>query len=312
MRRTPPTLLFALFSALILAVVAILPATAQETDISFSSEKIDSYGFPELLVTFNGAGFDVPTEIEAGYHVVVLEPGEGIAAYVDFMQPPAGLAHDEAVEIAFQAGAMDIVEPGWIFGGGSYAFENTATRFIVYLAPGEWQIAASWQIDEDGAEETMELYPLAVTEPGVSSAGEMDPEPDIVMEMNDFAFGGLDVTIPAGPTLFEVTNVGEQPRQMVLFRTDRELTSDDYAAWFASMAPPATPAAGTPPAVATPVFEPFAMTWVGYAALTSPGYSTWIELDLEPGIYTATSWVIDPETGAPALLLGMVQSFVVE
>jgi hypothetical protein len=308
--RTPPKLLLALISALIVVAVAIVPASAQDVDISFSSEKIDSYGFPELHVAFNGTTFDVPSEVEAGYHVVVLEPGDGFAAYVDFMQPPAGLSHEEMVEKALRAGAWDEVEPGWVFGGGSYAFENKATRFIVYLEPGEWQIAASWQIDEDGAEETMELYPLTVTDHGVSTAGEMDPEADVVMELNDFSFGGLDTAIPTGPTLFEVTNVGEQPRQMVLFRTDRALTSDDYAAWFASMEP-ATPAAGTPDA-ATPVFEPFTMTWVGYAALTSPGYSTWIELDLEPGIYTATSWVIDPETGAPALLLGMVQSFVVE
>ena len=131
---------------------------------------------------------------------------------------------------------------------------------------------------------------MSVSDYGVSSAGEMDPEPDVVMELNDIAFGGLDEPVAAGPTLFEVQNVGEQPRQMVLFRTDREVTSDDFAGWFASME------SGTPPA------DPFTMTWVGYAALTSPGYSTWIELDLDPGTYTATSWVVDPETGMPALL----------
>lgn len=146
----------------------------------------------------------------------------------------------------------------------------------------------------------MELYLLTVTEFGVSSAQEMNPGSDVVMELNDIEFGGLDQTIPAGPTLFEVANVGEQPRQMVLFRTDRALTSDDFEEWFGAME------SGTPPA------DPFEMTWVGYAALTSPGYSTWIELDLVPGTYTATSWVVDPETGMPALLLGMVQSFEVE
>ena len=64
---------------------------------------------------------------------------------------------------------------------------------------------------------------------------------------------------------------------MVLFRTDRALTSDDYAGWFASISS------------GTPAPPPFEMTWVGHAALTSPGFSTWIELDLEPGTYTATS-----------------------
>ncbi len=299
-----PRILTSLLGILLLATISVLPASAQvdAVDISFSNEKIDSYGFPELLVTFNGSEFEVPAEVEAGYHVVVLTPSADTAVYVDFMQPADGLAQDEMVETAFQAAAMDVVEPGWTFGGGSYAFENTPTRFIVRLDPGEWQIAASWQLDEDGAEETMTLNPLTVTEHGASSAGKMNPEPDVVMELNDVAFGGLDAAIPTGPTLFEVRNIGEQPRQMVLFRTDRALTSDDYAEWFASMESQA----------ATPAPPPFEMTWVGYAALTSPGYSTWIELDLEPGTYTATSWVIDAETGAPALLLGMVQSFVVE
>ena len=294
--------LHALIGALLLAGFLLTPASAQVegVDISFSSEIVDSYGYPELHVTFNGETFEVPTEVEAGYHVVVLTPTEDTAVYVDFMQPPAGLSHEEAVDIALQAAAMDVVEPGWVFGGGSYAFMNTTTRFIVYLEPGEWQIAASWQLDENGAEEIMELYPLHVGDFGASTAGEMDPEPGVVMEMVDTAFEGIPASIPAGPTLFEVRNVGEQPRQMVLFRTDRALTSDDFADFFASMES------------ATPAAPAFTMTWVGYAALTSPGYSTWIELDLEPGTYTATSWVIDPETGMPALLLGMVQSFTVE
>ena len=292
----------ALVGALLLAGYLLTPASAQveAIDISFSSEIIDSYGFPELPITFNGETFEVPSEVEAGYHVVVLTPSADTAVYVDFMQPPAGLSHEEAVEAALQAAAMDVVEPGWVFGGGSYALMNTPTRFIVHLEPGEWQIAASWQLDEEGAEEIMELHPLTVGEDGASSAGEMDPEPGVVMEMVDTAFEGIPATIPSGPTLFEVRNVGEQPRQMVLFRTDRALTSDDFADWFASMES------------ATPAAPAFQLTWVGYAALTSPGYSTWIELDLEPGTYTATSWVVDPESGMPALLLGMVQSFTVE
>lgn len=298
--RAPLRFLRLTIAVILLALTGIVPATAQEIDISFSSEKIDSYGFPEILITFKGSEFEAPTEIEAGYHVVVLTPSADTAVYVDFMQPAEGLSEDEMVETALRAAAMDEVEPGWTFGGGSYAMQNTPTRFIVRLDPGEWQIAASWQLDEDGAEETMTLNPLTVTDSGASTAGEMDPEPDVVMELNDIEFGGLDAAVPTGPTLFEVRNVGEQPRQMVLFRTDRALTSDDFAEWFASFE------TGTPPA------QPFTMTWVGYAALTSPGYSTWIELDLEPGTYTATSWVVDPETGAPALLLGMVQSFEVE
>lgn len=293
--------LTACFALLMLLVLTIAPASAQDADILFSHDKIDGYGFPELAITFNGTTFETPSQVTAGYHTVVLTPGEGFAVYADFMQVPAGLSHEEAVDLALQAGAMDETSPGWTYGGGSYAFANTTIKFVVNLDAGEWQIAASFMAEAEGAEEIMELHPLTVIPAATATPQPVDgPTADVIMTLEDITFGGLEGPVAAGPTLFEVRNTGEQPRQMVLFRTDRALTSDDFAAWFAAME------SGTPPAA------PFAMTWVGYAALTSPGYSTWIELDLEPGTYTATSWVIDPETGMPALLLGMVQSFEVE
>lgn len=66
---------------LLLLIATALPASAQveAVDIAFSSEKIGSYGFPELLVTFNGSEFEVPTAVEAGYHVVVLTPSADTA-----------------------------------------------------------------------------------------------------------------------------------------------------------------------------------------------------------------------------------------
>jgi hypothetical protein len=51
---------------------------------------------------------------------------------------------------------------------------------------------------------------------------------------------------------------------------------------------------------------------VGYAALQSGGYTTWQEFDLEPGTYAITCFIIDPATGVPHLLDGMVTTFVVE
>ena len=285
---------------LLLVLLAVAPVSAQDVDIAFTHEQIDAYGFPELAITFNGTSFDVPEEVTAGYQTVVLTPGDGFAVYADFMQVPEGIPHEEAVDLALQAGAMDVTSPGWVYGGGSYAFANQTIKFVVNLEPGDWHIAASYMADEEGAEEIMELHPLTVTAPAAGSPMPVDgPTAGVIMTLEDVAFGGLEGPVAAGSTLFEVRNTGEQPRQMVLFRTDRALTPEDFEAWFAAGD------SGTPAAV------PFTATWVGYAALTSPGYSTWIELDLEPGTYTATSWVIDPESGMPALLLGMVQSFEV-
>ena len=53
------------------------------------------------------------------------------------------------------------------------------------------------------------------------------------------------------------------------------------------------------------------LTWVGYAAILSPGQTIWEEFDFEPGNYLAVSYILDPEAGLPAFLLGMVQPFTV-
>lgn len=289
-------------SLAVLAAVSSTPVAAQNQNIdpAFSSEKIDTYDLPEFEIAFNGSGFDVPTELVAGYHVVTQTAGPNAASYAALMQPPAGLSEADATAIALNAAANDVVEEGWVFGGGSYALPGSEVKYILDLEPGEWKVAASWQPEGEDAVETLELYPLTVTAAEGTPAATVVPEADVTMELNDVAFGGLDGPIAAGPTLFDVTNVGAAPRQMVLFRTSTELTSEDFERIFASFE------TGTPDAM----WEE--SVWVGYTALASPGHGTMIELDLEPGIYTATSWVIDPETGAPALLLGMVQSFTVE
>lgn len=285
-------------------------AGAQSIEPAYTSDIIDALGLPTIEIVHTANGFQVPTTITAGLHTVILRAETDLVLYADFMQFPAGLSLEEATPIALAAGGSDMVEPGWTFGGGNNADAHSELRFVVDLPAGDWVIATSTY--NDTTEEVMVLHPLAVTAPvplasPVASpmaspmvAQSARPEGDVVMQLNDVAFGGIPETISAGATFFEITNIGKQPRQMVLFRTPRALTAEDFATMFANRQ------AGTPDPIWT------ATVWVGYAALLSPGFTQWVEFDLEPGIYTATSWVIDPETEMPALLLGMVQSFTVE
>lgn len=285
-------------------------AGAQSIEPAYTSQVIDALGLPELEIVHTAAGYQVPTTTTAGLHTVILRSETDLVLYADFMQYPADLSLEEATPIALAAGGSDVVQPGWTFGGGNNVDAHSELRFIVDLPAGEWVIATSTY--NDTTDEVMVLHPFPITAPvplASPVASPMaspvvtkpaPPEGDVVMQLKDVAFGGIPETLPAGTTFFEITNVGEQPRQMVLFRTPRALTSDDFAAMFANRQ------AGTPDPIWT------ATVWVGYAALLSPGFTQWVELDLEPGIYTATSWVIDPVTEMPALLLGMVQSFTVE
>lgn len=280
-----------------LTVTGGVSAQIEQVDPSFTNTRIGSYGLPTLEASGSAEGFTFSTtEAAAGKLHVVLESSEGVAVYLDFMQMPEGLDAETATEQALLMGRDDVPSEGWTYGGGSYAFEGGSAEFIVDLTPGVWQLAASYQ--PDGGEEVMTLTPFTVKE-ATPAADATALVPDVTLELQDVAFGLSAETVPTGPQIWHVTNTGEQPRQMVLFRTKRALTSEDFARFFQEME------AGTPSA------EFLESVWVGYTAVASPGYGTYLELDLEPGIYTATSWVIDAETQTPALLLGMVQSFTV-
>ena len=291
---------FALFALL---MVGLLAGSAGQTgaqedsgiDPAFSNTILTTLGYPEIVIEANEEGFTVPSEISSGYLQVTLDSLPDSASYVDFMQPAEGLETAEATELALQSGRDDIAHEGWVYAGGSYAVSGGSVSFIVKLSPGQWQVAASHQIGE--GEEIMTLYPLTVTDSGEAGS---EPPADVTIELNDVEFLGLDAPVAAGPQLYKVTNVGDAPRQMVLFNSPREITVEDYEAFFASFE------TGTPgPDVMTQ------LVWVGYTAILSPGQTVWIELDLAPGIYTPTSWVVDPATGAPALLLGMIANFEV-
>lgn len=280
-------------------------AGAQEADPAFSSAIIDALGLPETEIVLTADGFQVPTEVEAGLRTVILRSEADLLLYADFMQLPAGLSLVDATPIAFDAAANDLIPPGWTFAGGNNVDPHAELRFVVDLPAGDWTIATSTY--NETTEEVMVLHPLTVTPAsGASPAATpatattaTGPEGDLTIVLKDVAFEGIPETVTAGPTLVRVENAGTQPRQMVLFRTPRALTSDDFATMFAAME------TGTPDPLWTQAI------WVGYAAVLSPGFTQWVEFDLEPGIYTATSWTIDAEANAPALLLGMVQSFTV-
>lgn len=296
-----------LFGALLLGLIALGPglrtvsAQIEQIQPAFSNTEIGTYGLPTLEAHGGMSGFTFSaTEVNAGKLHVVLSADEGTAVYLDFMQVPDGLDAATATEQALLMARDDVPSEGWTYGGGSFSAGGVPVEFIVDLAPGEWHLAASYMPDTENAgdEEIMTLTPFMVHEATPAATG--DVETDVTLELQDVAFGLSSATVATGPQIWHVTNTGEQPRQMVLFKTPRAFTSEDFATFFAAME------TGTPPA------EFMSMIWVGYTAVASPGFGTWLELDLEPGTYTATSWVIDPETQMPALLLGMVQSFTVE
>lgn len=290
----------------VLFVGSVGPLAAQEpqTDASFSKVVLATYGLPEITITQREDGYDAPREVAAGRYLIELASRPGLSAYLNLVQPPAGLSEEEADEQLLSAARYDVPVEGWTYGGGTFAFGGDRAWVALDLSPGEWAWGLTSQPDADDAEETVYLMPLTVTaETSAASpvAAEIEPTADVTM--TEFVFEGLDgVTLPAGPQVWRFSNRGAQAHHMVLFRTPQLLAQDDVTAMVDAFMS-ATP---TPP----PSWWNESV-WVGYAAIMSPGQSMETEFALTPGTYVALCFIADPETGMPHLMEGMAQSFTV-
>lgn len=304
MRRAILTFLVAASAAM----GSLGPVAAQESNVdpAFSDEIISTLGYPEVDISVGPDGIVAPETLEAGPHLVTLTAVDPYIGYLNFMQPPDGLSAEELTEQAMAAARDDLVQPGWIYAGGTNtpSVGETAS-FIINLVPGEYQIAASYYSEDGGGEdEVMALAPLTVTEPATDAASVAEPEAAVTLEQTDeLQYIVTPDSVPAGPQIWKITNTGTMhAHHVVMVRIPDGTVTQDIIGEFNAMF------AGTPPA-GDGVFSQ--SVWVGYAALQSGGWTTWAEFDLKPATYAVICFIIDPETGRPHAADGMVTVFTV-
>jgi len=293
--------------SLVLAGTAITPVAAmQSMDPAFSDTIISELGYPTIAIEVGPSGIDAPDTLEAGlYHVTLDAEIETDVAYMNFVQPPAGLDHDTMVAQMLEAGAGDVVRDGWVFlGGTNTPNPGESATFVIELKEGDYQIAASYyQIEDSGANEVMLMEPLTVT-PAVNDGYYEEPEADVMLEItDDLQYIVSPDAIAAGPQIWQISNTGEHHSHHVVMMGVPDGTSDqDIINEFNAMM------SGTPTASPS-LMEQF--VWTGYAALQSGGTTTWAEFDLKPGTYALICFIMEDGVYRPHMLDGMVTIFTV-
>ncbi len=142
------------------------------------------------------------------------------------------------------------------------------------------------------------VKPLTVTAP--PSDRPTEPAALAMVGLNDFAFTGVPATLSAGSTTLKVTNQGQEPHEMTVFRLEG---INAQQALEILTAPPG----GERPARPPPLKEAG-----GFQALM-PGQSGWTTLDLQAGEYIAVCFVPSPANEfAPHIALGMITSITVQ
>jgi hypothetical protein len=287
--------------SLIVAMLALLlsgPAgiAAQDSTPEASGSALAALGYPELLVRVDGDAFEMPeTTVPAGRTLVRLE-NVGEESWHGFMlQVPEDVTDEQVVA---DLGPDAESPPPWLFeaiypGFPGETLPGQTNLALVDLSPGRYIVLGD-------TVQQFEVVGDAAT-PGATPEAERSVV-DGTVRLFDFNFEFPD-TVAAGRQLWEVTNTGEQPHELLLARSPEPVTAEQVMELMAGESEEATPTGGGP---SFADFEP-----VGGIGWLSPGLTALTEIDLEPGTYVALCFVFDPETGLPHVALGMVAVFTV-
>lgn len=284
-------------------------AQDERIDSAFSTEIMNSLGYPEITVAVGPDGVDAPESVEAGLHLVTLTAPEPYVAYLDIVETPDGLSEDELIFQALEAGRNDMPQEGWTYLGGTNTDNpGSAVSFIIDLEPGDYHLAASYY--EPYAEsEAMSVVPFTVTESAATPGAASEPPSTVYLEeTDDLQYIITPQSLESGPQLWKIENTGsEMAHHVVMMRVPDGTKAPAVITEFNDMM--AGMMAGTPPAGDSIFMQ---SVGVGYAALQSGGETTWTEFDLEPATYAVICFILDHETGRPHAADGMVTVFTVE
>jgi hypothetical protein len=214
---------------------------------AFGDAILRTFGYPDVRIEVGPAGVTASSTLAAGYYLVTLSAADGNVAYLGDMQPPAGLDEQTATDLALAAARDDLAQPDWVYAGRTNTFElGVPVSFVIFLAPGDYQIAASYYQPEPGAEETMRLLPLTVTAASPASPPAQDAEPPatVTLEATDaLRFLVSPDPVPAGSQVWKITNTGqEHAHHVVMSRVPDGVTAEQIVGEFGALM------AGTPPA----------------------------------------------------------------
>lgn len=288
----------------VMALAASSPAIAQDASpVSESPGRnlslLQELGLPEIdLVATEAEVTGVPTELTAGRYLVTLDnqaADQSIGVFI--IAVPAGTTDDEALK-----GMVEEGQPAWYYdatwAGGPFAGAGQTDGAVIELGAGTWWIDFDRRAGADDQ--------LVDTATKFEVTGELPAGADIAgavpVTLTEYSFT-LPETLPAGPQIWEVTNIGAQPHFLGLAQLPDGTTRDQLAE-AVSMAFTGTPAVS---ALALEDIHDLYET-----SILSSGQTMWIEVDLSAGTFGLACFLSDQGSQAPHAMLGMTQVFTVE
>lgn len=294
-----------LFSILAMTVTA----HAQDATPTSAFEGLD---LPTLDITVTGTGYEgIPTEIDAGRYLIIATATEATAEFgggnVSFVQPVGATAEEylQAVapppaEATPSADGGEDAPPPFVYestyAGGAFISPSQPVHMVIDLHPGEW---IAW-----GGDATAPWSPVIFEATGEMPAELAEPVVSATITMDEHSFAVSDGEMVAGSQIVRIENTGAQMHHVSAGRIIDGIDRDDVLAVLqADMT-------GTPAVVDFNPEEDFQTVF--FSGNQSGGSTMWLAVDLQTGPHVMLCFVMDPETGLPHALLGMVEVIDVE
>lgn len=276
----------ALLGAAGLAGAMLWPAPIRAQDATPEASPNAASLIPEIELVGTNDALIFPSAVSAGINAITVRNESDTIMHTFAMRIPDGLTDDDAI-----AALMAEDTPDWfghtLFAGNPDEPEpggGELTGYVFYV-PGHYMAVNPFS---DGIVTSFEVTG--------DTWGRPAPIADFEIALIDMAFLGFDEPIPAGPHLWRITNSGTTWHDMTTLKAPDGSTVDDLFAAFETTSEDQVFPDGYPT--------------TGGVGATSPGVSTWVELDLEPGTHIAACF-LPGEDGLPHAFHGMITTFEV-
>ncbi len=253
---------------------------------------------PKVTITAHDYSFALPAQIPAGYVDVTL-------ANRGKEDHQAQLVKLGSMTFAqFKAAGDDAakLKPDTVFvGGPNEAAPGGSSSATVKLDPGKYAVVCFIPSSKDGKPHEAKGMIKQVQVVRTADSVDAPPVADSTIELSEFTF-----VVPKdfnGKGTVDVTNVGGQVHELVLFKLNAGKTLADLKKFL--LVPPGTPPpAGPPPFTTVP--------GVGGTVGLSPKQHAWLTMNLAPGNYALFCFFPDPAKGGiPHALEGMTKEFTI-
>jgi hypothetical protein len=286
-----------IFLVVLTGLLATPGISAQGASPGGAGSILGSLGYPEFVVEVNGDAFRLEqTTIPAGRTMIVLRNTHVEESWHGFLLRLPDDVSLDALLAATPASGEEDAPPEWLFratypGFPGETLAGQENRVVVDLTPGEYLIVGD-------TFQPFDVTPVTAATPQSAALVQSDASVSLI----DFAFNFPSDLVP-GQQVWEVTNTGDQPHEILLARSSVPITAEQALALIEGDEN-ATPAPGSPTMAD--------IVPVGGIGWLSPGATGWTEVTLEPGYYIALCFVPDPATFTPHAMMGMVTVFEVK